>query len=348
MQVQERNVDMENRDMTLKIGSRESELAVAQANLVIQALKKQYPNMQVELLTWKTTGDKILNKTLDKIGGKGLFVKELDQALMDGKIDLAVHSLKDVPMEENPQLPLVAFPKRADARDVLVLPKKWTKKCTETNKEMTEKQRQEKLIKELIEEKSQEEMQETNKKNCEERMRRLHCIGTSSFRRRIQIKALYPQAEIQSVRGNLRTRLEKLDNGEYDALILAAAGLLRNGWGERICRYFDPSEVLPAAGQGILGVQARADFPKELLAGIQDADTAAAALAERGFVRYLNGGCSSPVAAYARVNGYEMELRGLYYKEEEDTYVIERLVGEKKDAAGLGARLAEQMQKKYQ
>lgn len=289
----------------LRIGSRESELAVAQTNLVIQAIRKQHPELEIELLTWKTTGDKILNKTLDKIGGKGLFVKELDQALRDGKIDLAVHSLKDVPMEENPQLPLIAFPRRGDVRDVLVLPEKFTEEA------------------------------------------KVFCIGTSSFRRRIQIAKLYPQAEIKSVRGNIRTRLQKLDSGEYDALILAAAGLLRNGLGERICRYFDPSEVLPAAGQGILGVQARADFPRELLAGVNDVDTEAAALAERGFVRYLNGGCSSPVAAYAEVKGNEIYLRGLYYKEEDGSYEIGHLTGDRKDAAGLGVRLAEQMQKKY-
>lgn len=289
----------------LRIGSRESELAVAQTNLVIQAIRKQHPELEIELLTWKTTGDKILNKTLDKIGGKGLFVKELDQALRDGKIDLAVHSLKDVPMEENPQLPLIAFPRRGDVRDVLVLPEKFTKEAE------------------------------------------VFCIGTSSFRRRIQLAKLYPQAEIKSVRGNIRTRLQKLDSGEYDALILAAAGLLRNGLGERIYRYFDPSEVLPAAGQGILGVQARADFPRELLAGVNDVDTEAAALAERGFVRYLNGGCSSPVAAYAEVKGNEIYLRGLYYKEEDGRYEIGHLTGDRKDAASLGVRLAEQMQKKY-
>ena len=170
---------------------------------------------EVELLTMKTTGDKILDRTLDKVGGKGLFVKELDKALLEKKSQLSVHSLKDMPMEVPEELPLLAFSKREDPRDVLVLPEG---------------------IKELDESKP---------------------IGCSSLRRTLQLKELYPNMKFKSVRGNVQTRLKKLDEGQYSALVLAAAGLKRLKLENRISRYFEPEEVLPAAGQGILAIQGR-------------------------------------------------------------------------------------------
>ena len=167
------------------IGSRESKLAVLQSEMVRDYIKKKNPDMDVRILTMKTTGDKILDRTLDKIGGKGLFVKELDRALLDGKSQLSVHSLKDMPMEVPKELPLLAFSKREDARDVLVLPEG---------------------VKELDPSKP---------------------LGCSSLRRTLQLKKLYPDMEVKSIRGNLQTRLRKLDEGEYAGLILAAAGLKR-------------------------------------------------------------------------------------------------------------------------
>ena len=198
------------------IGSRESKLAVIQSEMVKAYIEEHAPMTQVEILTMKTTGDKILDKTLDKIGGKGLFVKELDKALLEKKSDISVHSLKDMPMEVPSELPLVAFSKREDPRDVLVLPQ------GETELDLTKP------------------------------------IGCSSQRRILQLKSIYPNAVCKSVRGNVQTRLSKLDSGEYSALILAAAGLKRLGLENRISRYFEPEEMIPAAGQGILAVQGRA------------------------------------------------------------------------------------------
>ena len=236
------------------IGSRESKLAVLQSEMVRDYIKEKNPDLEVEILTMKTTGDIILDRTLDKVGGKGLFVKELDKALIDGRsilsvhsltgdiildrtldkvggkglfvkeldkalIDgrsiLSVHSLKDMPMEVPEELPLLAFSKREDPRDVLVLP---------------------------------EGASELDKSKP---------LGCSSLRRTLQLKKLYPDMDVRSIRGNLQTRLRKLDEGQYSALILAAAGLKRLGLESRINRYFTADEIIPAAGQGILAVQGR-------------------------------------------------------------------------------------------
>lgn len=253
----------------LVVGSRESRLAVIQAELAIEAVRALQPGLEVELLTMKTTGDKILDRTLDKIGGKGLFVKELDAALLEGRADIAVHSSKDLPMDTDPRLPLVAFSRREDPRDVLVLPAG----AAELD-------------------------------FCKP-------IGCSSLRRQVQLKQLFPQGKLAPVRGNVLTRLEKLDRGEYAALVLAAAGLKRLGLEGRISRYFSVEEILPAAGQGILAVQARAGFDAACLAGFHDRDSRDCLLAERAFVRELGGGCSAPVAAYATVAGDTLSLTGM-------------------------------------
>ena len=264
------------------IGSRESKLAVLQSEMVRDYIKKQNPELEVEILTMKTTGDIILDRTLDKVGGKGLFVKELDKALMDGKSILSVHSLKDMPMEVQEELPLLAFSKREDPRDVLVLPEG----VTELDK---------------------------NKP-----------LGCSSLRRTLQLKKIYPDMEVKSIRGNLQTRLRKLDEGQYSGLILAAAGLKRLGLKARINRYFTADEIIPAAGQGILAVQGR----------------------KGAFVKLLDGGCSSPVAAHAEVYGEEIYLRGLYYNEKDGSYVTGTLRGQRKDAEKLGRELAETLREK--
>ena len=181
---------------TLRVGSRDSKLAVMQTELVLEQIHKRHPEVNIELVTLKTTGDLILDKTLDKIGGKGLFVKELDAALLEGRIDLSVSSLKDLPMEENPELPVVCYAKRGDARDALVLPENTLHQPVGQN------------------------------------------IGSSSARRQLQLKALFPDAAVLSVRGNIVTRLAKLDRGEYSALILASAGLKLAGLAHRISRIF--------------------------------------------------------------------------------------------------------------
>lgn len=288
------------------IGSRESRLAVIQSEMVMEYLKKECPDKEISLLTMKTTGDKILDRTLDKIGGKGLFVKELDKALLEKRSDLSVHSLKDMPMEVSNQLPIVAFSKREDPRDVLVLP--------EGGKEM-----------------------DFSKP-----------IGCSSLRRILQLKELYPGAQFKSVRGNVQTRLGKLDSGEYAALVLAAAGLKRLGLEERISRYFEPEEMIPAAGQGILAVQGRADEDYSYLEKFADREGTYAALCERAFVRFLDGGCSSPVAAHAVIEGDSIHLMGLYYQESTGKYKKGSMEGSVWEAEELGIRLAKKLKKEVE
>ena len=282
----------------VRIGSRDSKLAVMQTELMIHAVTKYHPEIQFELVTMKTTGDIILNQTLDKIGGKGLFVKELDIALAEGRIDCCVHSLKDMPMEENPDFPITALPKRGDPRDVLVLP----------------------------------QMQHFENITAQ--------IGSSSFRRQIQLKKLFPSCHCLPVRGNIITRLQKLDCGEFSSLVLAGAGLQRVGLSERISRYFSTDEMIPAAGQGILAVQSRKNEDVSFLSCIHNKESEYAALAERAFVRTLDGGCSSPIAAYAQIHGTELKLTGLYAKEHQWEYIIDSVIGNTDNAVQLGEQLA--------
>ena len=289
---------------TIRVGSRESKLAVIQSEMVMEAIKAYDSEVTPELITMKTTGDIILDRTLDKIGGKGLFVKELDAALMDGRVDITVHSSKDLPMEINEKLPLVAFSKRADPRDVLVLPE------GKTEIDFTKP------------------------------------IGCSSLRRQLQLKKLFPEATVAPVRGNVITRLAKLDRGEYSALVLAGAGLARLGLENRISRYFSTEEILPAAGQAILAVQARDDVDVSCLAGFNDADGRDCLLAERAFIRTLDGGCSSPVAAHATLEGDVLTLKGMYVDDENKLY-FETVSGPRAQGEELGSRLAEEMRRKY-
>ena len=288
------------------IGSRESRLAVIQSEIVKKYIEEQNPDIQVEILTMKTTGDIILDRTLGKIGGKGLFVKELDKALLEKRSDISVHSLKDMPMEVSGELPLAAYSRREDPRDVLVLPK------------------------------GREIMDKTKP------------IGCSSLRRILQLKELFPDMAFKSVRGNVLTRLRKLDDGEYGALVLAAAGLKRLGLEERISRYFTVSEIIPAAGQGILAVQGRAVEDFSYLADFQDQEAAWAATAERAFVRYLDGGCASPVAAHGQVQGEELNLLGLYYDEETGKYKRGSKKGSVSMAEELGISLARELREACQ
>lgn len=256
-------------------------------------------------MTMETTGDKRLDVTLDQIGGKGLFVKELDRALAKGEIDLSVHSLKDMPMQESMQLPIVSCSEREDPRDVLVLPDgvtKWDGKGV---------------------------------------------IGCSSFRRRLQAQKLFPDAKFRTIRGNVPTRLDKLDAGEYDALILAAAGLKRLNLAHRVFRYFSTDEIIPAAGQGILAVQGRAGEDHTYLQGFGSSGVMQIADAERAFVRYLDGGCTSPVAAYAQICDGKLRLKGLYYIPEDQDYLTGQIEGDPGEAERIGIALAEQLQTDY-
>ena len=283
----------------LRIGSRESRLAVIQSEIVARYLESK--GVEAPLVTMKTTGDKILDRSLDKIGGKGLFVKELDQSLRDGRSDLSVHSSKDLPMVVEEDLPLLGFSQREDPRDVLVLPLG----CTQWDRSKP--------------------------------------VGCSSRRRMIQLQDLYPDVTFQGVRGNVLTRLNKLDAGQYGALILAAAGLKRLGLENRISRYFTTEEMIPAAGQGILCVQGRKDGDYHVLDDFFDPEATACILAERAFVRRLDGGCSSPIAAFARMEGENLRLRGLYYSETTGRHRVGALSGPVSEPEMLGIRLADQL-----
>ena len=290
--------------MKIRIGSRDSRLAVIQSEMVMDAIRAYAPTAQVELVTMKTTGDLILDRPLSQIGGKGLFVKELDKALLEGRVDFTVHSSKDLPMDIPPELPLVAFSHRADPRDALVLPQ------------------------------GVDTLDPTRP------------IGCASLRRTLQLRKLFPHHQVAPVRGNVQTRLAKLDRGEYSALVLACAGLDRLGLEDRISRRFPVEEMLPAAGQGILAVQSRADVDTSCLSLFHDPVAAVCLTAERAFVGALEGGCSSPVAAHATVDGDTVTLTGFYVDREGESY-IESSCAACADAQELGAELAVRMRRDH-
>jgi len=255
---------------TIRIGSRGGPLALAQARIVIDAVKRTNPDFDFEIAAIKTAGDKILDKSLDSAVGKGLFTKELEAALTDGSIDIAVHSYKDMPIDETGDLPVVALSVREAPFDVLALPK------------------------------GDIAMDESKP------------VGSSSRRRAIQFAKLYDGMEIKPVRGNVPTRLSKLDGGEYSALILAQAGLNRLSLQDRISRVFTVDEMIPAASQGILAVQGRRGEAYSFLDDFHNRESEIVSKAERRFIKTLGGGCSSPVAAYGRIHNNELSLTGMY------------------------------------
>lgn len=298
----------------IRVGSRDSRLAVIQAEIVIAAIKKYDMPIEIELVTMKTTGDKILDRTLDQIGGKGLFVKELDQALYNGDVDITVHSYKDMPLEDNPQLPVVALSAREDPRDVLIL----RKDIDEAGLRASElpRARNTGILKDIAP------------------------IGSSSLRRRVQLGFLYPGCETAPIRGNVQTRLKKLDDGEFSAVVLAAAGIKRLGLEARISRYFSADEIMPAASQGIIAVQGRRGENFDYLNLFNHEESWGISLAERTFAGALGGGCSSPVAAYALMKGNEIKLAGMYYDHATGEIRKDSICGAREEAAGLGYRLA--------
>lgn len=286
----------------IRIGTRESRLAVAQAELLKRYIEAEHPECEVVLVKMKTTGDRILDQKLEDIGGKGLFVKELDLALYEGRTDLSVHSLKDLPMEVPEAFPILGCSRREAPEDVLVLPR-----------------------------------------GCS-RLDLQRPIGTSSPRRAVQLAELYPGCQVTSVRGNVLTRLQKLDKGEYGALVLAAAGLVRLGLEHRISRRFSVSEMIPAPGQGILAVQGRKELAQRLLAGFFDEDAGWQAWAERSFVKAFGGGCSAPTAAYADIREDLLTLHGLVVPEDGEPRMHRAaMTAPKQEAKELGIRLAQKM-----
>lgn len=256
----------------LRIATRKSPLALWQANFVKDRLQAQYPDLQVELVTFTTKGDKILDTPLAKVGGKGLFVKELERAMLDGDADIAVHSMKDVPVDFPAGLELSVICPREDPADALV----------------------------------------SNQFDTLNQLPPGARVGTSSYRRQCQIRHLRPDLQILDLRGNVGTRLAKLDDGHYDAIILAAAGLIRLELENRIRQRLDYGDCLPAVGQGAVGIESRADDPRiqELLQCLHDQETAIRVRAERAVNNRLQGGCQVPLAAFAELQDQKLVLRG--------------------------------------
>jgi hydroxymethylbilane synthase len=294
-----------NGPQRIVIVSRESALAMWQARHVQSQLAALYPGAGIEISGVTTEGDRRLDITLSKIGGKGLFVKELEEALAAGRADIAVHSVKDVPMWLPPGFVLAAIGERADPRDAFVSSRYADLAALPAGAR----------------------------------------VGTSSLRRESQLRARYPRLRIEPLRGNVATRLRKLDDGQYDAVILAAAGLKRLGLADRITRLLTPSESLPAPGQGALGIEcleARADLVGQL-APLDHAATTQCVAAERAFSRALSGSCNVPLGAYAETEGDRIRLRGFVGAPDGSRLVSGEQKGSSKDAEALGTALAEEL-----
>jgi len=289
----------------ITIATRESPLALKQTESIKELLLKQHPNLSVDFLGITTQGDKRLDVELTEIGGKGLFVKELEEALYDGRADIAVHSMKDVPMDLPEGLILPVIGEREDARDAFV-----------SNKYATLMQLPAGAV-----------------------------VGTSSLRRQTQLHAIRPDVEWRNLRGNINTRLRKLDEGEFDAIILACAGLKRMGFGDRIREVLPSWESLPAAGQGALGIECRAkdDNVLALILPLNDVITNQCVTAERALCRRLGGGCKVPVAAFAQINHGVLTLRGLVSNKKGTKILRSHREGDPKDADSIGLRVADEL-----
>ncbi|MDG1733669.1 MAG: hydroxymethylbilane synthase [Thalassotalea sp.] len=293
-------------EQTLKIATRKSALALWQAEFVKAELEKFHPSLTVELVPMVTKGDIILDSPLSKVGGKGLFVKELEVAMLEGRADIAVHSMKDVPVEFPEGLGLEVICEREDPRDAFV---------SNTIASLAD-------------------------------LPQGAVVGTSSLRRQCQIKALRPDLDIRDLRGNVNTRLAKLDDGQYDAIILAAAGLIRLEMPERIREFIAPEVMLPANGQGAVGIECRIDDEriKSLLAPLEHKETRVRVLAERAMNRALEGGCQVPIGSYAVINNEQLHIRGLVGAIDGSTILHSEISGNlASDTEALGTVLAQQL-----
>ena len=292
-------------EKTLKIATRQSPLALWQANYVKDRLQQLYPDLTIELVPMVTKGDVILDSPLAKIGGKGLFVKELENALLTKEADIAVHSMKDVPMQFPEGLGLAVICQREDPRDAFV------SHSYRTFAELPQGA----------------------------------VVGTSSLRRQCQLKALRPDLDIRSLRGNVGTRLSKLDNGDYDAIILASAGLIRLGLADRIASFIDVEQSLPAAGQGAVGIECRTDDAQvqALLAPLADAETTYCVRAERAMNNHLQGGCQVPIGGYALLQQGQLYLRALVGDIDGSRIIRAEGKSAVENAEVLGVQIAEQL-----
>jgi len=291
------------------IGTRGSKLALWQAEWVKAELQRLNPGLEIELNKIKTTGDKILDVPLAKVGGKGLFVKEIEEALLKGEADLAVHSMKDVPTEFPEGLYLAVICEREDPRDAFI---------AQNNQQAA------KSLKALPQGAT---------------------IGTSSLRRACQLLSKRPDLKIAQLRGNLETRFRKLDEGQFDAMILAAAGVKRLGWQQRISEIIEPAISLPAIGQGAVGIECRIndEFIKQLIAPLNHTETSICVRAERALLKRLQGGCQVPIAAYATIQGDRLVMDGLVGSVTGDQIIREHLEGKIEDAETIGVTLGEKL-----
>jgi hydroxymethylbilane synthase len=290
---------------TVRIATRKSALALWQAEYVKAQLEHFHPNISVELVPMTTKGDIILDTPLAKVGGKGLFVKELEVAMLENRADIAVHSMKDVPVEFPEGLGLEIICPREDPRDAFI----------------------------------------SNKIKSFDELPQGAIVGTSSLRRQCQIKALRPDLDIRDLRGNVNTRLAKLDNGDYDAIILAAAGMIRLEMPERIQEFIEPEVMLPANGQGAVGIECRIDDEniKALLAPLGCETTRIRVLAERSMNRALEGGCQVPIGSYAVIDNNNVYLRGLVGAVDGSKIITDNVTGDSANAEQLGLTLAEKL-----
>lgn len=297
--------------MKIVVGTRGSKLALIQTNWVVEELKKSNPHVEFEVKVIKTKGDLVTNLPLHKIGDKGLFTKEIEQELLDGVIDLAVHSMKDMPSTLPEGLKFASVPKREDPRDVLVLKDGYT---------------------------SIEDLPKGAK------------IGTGSKRRTYQLLNHRPDLEIIPIRGNIDTRIRKIQDENLDGVVLAAAGLIRAGLENRISYYLPADVVVPAPAQGALALEIRANDDKieEIISHIKDEETEIQVEAERGFLKGVNGSCHVPMGAYCEIKGDKLRLTGLYGDEEGNKLIIKSKEGEVENANKLGLELAEEVLKEYQ
>ena len=289
----------------LRIATRQSPLALWQANYIKHKLQVLYPQLTVELVTMVTKGDVLLDTPLAKIGGKGLFVKELELALLEGRADIAVHSMKDVPMQFPQGLHLSVICEREDPRDAFV----------------------------------------SNRYASLDELPQNAVVGTSSLRRQCQLKALRPDIELKTLRGNVGTRLRKLDEGEYDAIILASAGLIRLGEQQRIRSFIAPEVSLPAVGQGAVGVECRQDdeWVNQLLKPLLHQDTWDCVIAERAMNNRLQGGCQVPIAGYAILDGEQLFLRALVGAVDGSKVLRAEATAVRSQAEQLGIQVAEML-----
>ncbi len=290
---------------TVRIATRKSALALWQAEYVKAELEHFHQDILVELVPMTTKGDIILDTPLAKVGGKGLFVKELEVAMLEGRADIAVHSMKDVPVEFPEGLGLEVICPREDPRDAFI----------------------------------------SNAINSFAELPQGAIVGTSSLRRQCQIKAIRPDLDIRDLRGNVNTRLAKLDNGDYDAIILAAAGMIRLEMPERIQEYIEPEVMLPANGQGAVGIECRKDdeIIKALLAPLECEETRVRVFAERAMNRALEGGCQVPIGSYATLTDNSVHLRGLVGAVDGSIIISDEVTGSAENAEQLGLSLADKL-----